>query len=140
MSIDLYPTFIDVAGIAGDSDHKNKMDGLSLLSVFRNPAHTYNRDLFWHYPHYHAGGDGPYSAVRSGDWKLIDFHEDRPCELYNLSYNISESVNLADRYPEKLEELKSKLDQWRHSVKAQMSAPNPNHDPDRETVLAKNSR
>ena len=140
MSIDLYPTFIDVAEIAGDSDHKNKMDGLSLLSVFRNPAHTYNRDLFWHYPHYHAGGDGPYSAVRSGDWKLIDFHEDRPCELYNLSYNISESVNLVGRYPEKLEELKSKLDQWRHSVKAQMSAPNPNHDPDRETVLAKNSR
>ena len=28
-----------------------------------------DRDLFWHYPHYHAGGDSPYSAIRAGKWK-----------------------------------------------------------------------
>jgi hypothetical protein len=30
-----------------------------------------------------TGGATPYSAVREGDWKLIEFHEDGRCELYD---------------------------------------------------------
>ena len=131
MSIDLYPTFLEIAGVMGNLKHNDDLDGHSLVPVFKNPAHRFDRDLFWHYPHYHAGGDGPYSAVRSGDWRLIEFHEDQSLELYNLRHNISESVNLADRYPETVQRMKDKLYGWRDSIAAQMTTPNPKYDPER---------
>jgi arylsulfatase A len=135
MTIDFFPTFLEAAGV----NQINLVDGTSLVPVLKDPARSFDRDLFWHYPHYHAGGDGPYSAVRSGDWRLVEFHEDAHLELYNLKYNISESVNLADRYPEKLQELKTKLDRWRISVGAQMPTMNPNYDPARQTEVGKGS-
>ncbi len=140
ITTDMYPTFLEAAGIAGDRNHNAMMDGVSLLSVFKNPDQDFDRDLFWHYPHYHAGGDGPYSAVRSGEWRLVEFFEDGALELYNLKYNLSESVNLADRYPEKLGELKSKLDRWRSSVAAQRPVPNPDFDGERQTEVARGRR
>ena len=140
MTTDLYPTILEAAGIEGDAVHNAQLDGESLVSVFKNPAHQVDRDLFWHYPHYHAGGDGPYSAVRSGDWRLVEFHEEGALELYNLRHNLSESVNLASRFPEKLNELKGKLDRWRNSIDAQMPAPNPDFDPDRQTQVVRTNR
>lgn len=137
MTIDLFPTFLEVANLSVDPKLKANVDGTSLVPLFKNPAHTFDRDLFWHYPHYHAGGDGPYSAIRSGEWRLIEFLEDGSLELYNLRHNLSESVNLADRYPEKLQELKRRLYSWRESVSAQMPTPNPDYDPERETQVAK---
>jgi arylsulfatase A len=106
-----------------------------MLIIMLQSAHDLERDLFWHYPHYHAGGDGPYSAVRSGDWRLIEFLEDGKLELYNLKHNLSESTDLAERYPEKRDQLKGKLDGWRKSVSAQMPFANPNFDPDRQTEV-----
>lgn len=138
MTTDLYPTILEATGLSGDARHNAQVDGVSLLSVFKNPAQVIERDLYWHYPHYHAGGDGPYSAVRSGDWRLVEFHEDGKLELYNLSHNVSESVNLAARYPETLSKLKARLDRWRDEVGAQMPAPNPNYDAARETEVARN--
>jgi arylsulfatase A len=137
MTIDFYATFLEAAGIEGNASHNKNADGKSLINVFKDPAHSFDRDLFWHYPHYHAGGDSPYSAVRSGDWRLIEFHEDGKLELYNLRHNISESVNLAGRYPEKLAALKSKLYSWRNSVSAQMPTKNPNFNPERQTEVGK---
>ncbi|MCG8481326.1 MAG: hypothetical protein MI724_19685 [Spirochaetales bacterium] len=40
--------------------------------------------LFWHYPHYGNQGGTPASSIRRGDYKLIEFFEDRRVELYNL--------------------------------------------------------
>lgn len=140
MTTDLYPTILEATGIGGDAVHNAEVDGTSLVPVFRNPTHPIDRDLFWHYPHYHAGGDGPYSAVRSGDWRLIEFHEDGNLELYNLRHNLGESVNLASRYPETLTALKAKLDQWRDSIDAQMPVPNPDFDPERQSQVVRTNR
>jgi arylsulfatase A-like enzyme len=136
----MYPTFLEAAGVQGNSQHNSNVDGKSLVSVFRNPAQPIDRDLFWHYPHYHAGGDGPYSAVRSGDWRLVEFHEDGKLELFNLRHNLSESVNLAARYPEKLSTLKAKLYDWRESISAQMPTPNPRFDSERQSEVARRNR
>ncbi|MCH8117459.1 MAG: NAD-glutamate dehydrogenase [Proteobacteria bacterium] len=51
------------------------MDGLSLVSVLEG-GKLARRDLFWHYPHYGNQGGSPGSAVRLGDWKLIERFED----------------------------------------------------------------
>ena len=83
---------------------------------------TLSRDaLYWHYPHYWSGGKvRPYSAVRSGDWKLIEFYEDMHVELYNLKNDLGETTDLAKRLPEKAAELRNRLHAWRKSVDAQM--------------------
>jgi len=132
MTTDLYPTALEVAGASGNARHNAKVDGVSLETLFHDQSAKLGRDaLYWHYPHYHAGGDAPYSAIRSGDWRLIEFHDDTPAGLYNLGSDISERKNLAAERPDKLIELRTKLHAWRETVGAQMPSNNPNFDPAR---------
>jgi len=132
MTTDLYPTSLDVAGASGNARHNAEVDGLSLVKLFHNPRAKLDRDaLYWHYPHYHAGGDAPYSAIRCGDWRLIEFHDDMPPGLYNLGSDIGERKNLSAAHPEKLRELHTKLHAWREAVGAQMPTGNPDFDPAR---------
>jgi hypothetical protein len=89
-------------------------------------------ELFWHYPHYQhyqLGGTTPYSAIRKGNLKLIEFHDDMRVELYDLGSDIGEQRNLAGQMPEKVKELRDRLHAWRKEVGAQMPAPNPKYDP-----------
>ena len=133
MTMDLYPTILDVCGVAGDANHNAVMDGVSFKPLLLAAEASLNRDLFWHFPHYHAGGDSPYSAVRSGDWRLIEFHEDGALELYDLNTDIGESKNLARTHPDVTTRLHATLQQWRTDVGAQMPTPNPEYDPARES-------
>ncbi len=135
---DLYPTILELAGAEGDAAHNAVVDGRSLLSLFQQPQSALGRDaIYWYYPHYHAGGfalddqpsNGPYGAVRAGDWKLIEYFEDGRVELYHLADDIGESKDLSRQEPEKAASLKARLTEWRRSVGAQLPAPNPNHDP-----------
>lgn len=99
-----------------------------------------DRDLFWHYPHYHAGGDWPYSSIRSGDYRLIESLEDGSMQLYNIKKNIGESKDLSQSMPEKVKEMKRALQKWRESVGAQYPSKNPNYDPERATEVRYKSR
>jgi len=129
-TIDFYPTILDIVDVFGDAAHNAKVDGLSLVPLFEDPSASLPRDdLFWHHPHYHPGGDSPYSAIRSGDWKLIEFHEDMNVELYNLRDDLAESNDLAESDPERAATLTKKLHAWREKVDAQMPTPNPDYTP-----------
>jgi len=108
------------------------IDGESLLPLLKQTGQLSRQAIFWHYPHYHPGGATPYGAVRKGDYKLIEFYEDGRLELYNLREDIGERNNLASSMPEKAEELKRLLAQWRESLDAQMPQPNPDYDPARD--------
>ena len=129
MTIDYYPTILEIAGVAGDDNHNQSVDGKSLKNLLRDPSSSIDRDLYWHYPHYHAGGDSPYGAIRSGPWRLIEFYEEDAIELYNLDEDLGEQNNLAASMPEKVNSLRAKLHAWRKQVGAQMPASNPKHDP-----------
>jgi arylsulfatase A-like enzyme len=65
----------------------------------------------------------PSGAVRSGDFKLIEFFEDMHVELYNLKNDIGEHTDLAARMPDKADELTKRLHAWREAVGAQMPTP-----------------
>ena len=91
--------------------------------------------LFWHYPHYHPGGATPYSAIRKGDYKLIEFFEDGALELYNLVEDIGETNDLSQTEPELLKELHAELQSWRDEVDAQYPRRNPNYEQVKETDL-----
>ncbi|MFZ2148798.1 MAG: sulfatase [Sedimentisphaerales bacterium] len=121
-SIDFYPTFLDITGLAGDPKHNADMDGLSLVPLLKNPTAKLKRKaLYWHYPHYYAT-TSPVSSIRQDDWKLIEYFEDKRIELYNIRKDIGEENNLAETMPEKADELRKRLGAWRKAVDAQMPA------------------
>jgi uncharacterized sulfatase len=126
-SVDFYPTFLEITGATRPSGQA--LDGRSLLGLLRGKRRFGDRALFWHYPVYHHST--PASAVRQGDWKLIEFFEDGTLELYNLRDDIGERNNLAAKMPAKTRELHRKLVAWRESVNAAMPQPNPDFDPAR---------
>ena len=130
ISMDLYPTIAELAGATGAE--KNAMDGVDLASLLHQSGKLERDELFWHYPHYQhyqLGGATPYSAIRKGDFKLIEFLDDMRVELYNLTDDIGEQHNLAAKMPEKVHELRERLHAWRKEVGAQMPTRNANYDP-----------
>jgi arylsulfatase A-like enzyme len=113
-SVDWMPTMTSLAG-----GKKIDADGSSLVPVLKGVAAA-QRTIFWHYPHYANQGGPPGGAVRSGDWKLIEWYEDGKVELFNLREDIGEERDRAKEMPEKVAELKKMLEEWRKSVGAQM--------------------
>jgi arylsulfatase A len=139
-TIDYYPTLLEIASAPGIEAHNTSVDGKSIVPLLRDSDATLGRDLYWHYPHYHAGGDSPYSAIRSGAWRLIEFHEDARVELYNLSQDIGEQHDLASEMPDRTKNLQARLHAWRQQVAAQMPTPNPDFDATRATKVASRKR
>ena len=130
---DLFPTILELTEVK--SPPAQVVDGVSLVPLLKSAGSSRGwrrSNLFWHYPHYHPGGATPYSAVRAGDWKLIEFHEDKRCELYNLKADPEEKQDLAARQSARVSDLQSRIHAWRKEVGAQMPAPNPDYDPKRE--------
>ncbi len=144
--VDLYPTLCEMAGISPPQGHI--LDGRSLVPLFTgeaDPRDWAKRPLFWHFPAYlqsYARIDGqrdplfrarPCSVVRKGDWKLIEYFEDGDFELFNLSTDVGEADNLAERRPDKWEELSELLRSWREDIGAPVpTEPNPEYDPEAE--------
>ena len=127
-TIDFYPTFLEAAQAA--PKREQVIDGVSLLPIARDPVGRLQRDtLFWHLPHYHHST--PASAIRQGDWKLIEFFEDGALELYNLKEDVGESHNLAAQFPDRAKTMHAALKAWRKEVQAQVPQRNPGYDPAR---------
>ncbi len=105
------------------------VDGTSLAPLLFGEGGLAPRPLYWHYPHYHPGGATPYSALRDGDRRLVEFFEDGRLELYDLKADPLEKKDLAAERPEEAKALRATLDAWRTSVGAQLPAPNPAYDP-----------
>jgi arylsulfatase A len=122
-SEDFYPTLIDLLDLE-DQEQNEIIDGISLAPILRNPSAALSRNtLYWHYPHYYAT-TAPVSAVRQGDWKLLEYFEDGSLELYNLRDDIGEASNLAERMPDRVQSLHKDLKDWRRRVNAQIPTSN----------------
>ncbi|MFN9719791.1 MAG: sulfatase-like hydrolase/transferase, partial [Planctomycetota bacterium] len=138
ISMDLFRTILEACDIpVPESETKTGRpgcDGLSLVPLLSNKPWTGHEELFWHYPHhqhYQRGGTMPYSAIRSGHLKLIEFLDDLHTELYDLRTDISESKDLAADQPDTVARLRDRLHAWRIEVGAQMPRLNPGYKPDR---------
>ncbi|WKN42938.1 sulfatase [Tunicatimonas pelagia] len=127
ITMDVFATVANVLGTGGAQDYHQ--DGVNLLPLLEREAETLEREaLYWHYPHYHPGGASPYSAIRQGNYKLIEFLEDEHLELYNLEDDIGEANNLISEVPEVANDLYNQLETWRNEVSAQDPVPNPQYD------------
>lgn len=120
ISCDFFPTLLEIAGVPGSAP-----DGVSLTPLLRDARATLPaRNLYFHYPHYYAT-TSPVSAVRSGDWKLLEYFDDGHLELYNLRNDPGEAHNLAQEQPARARELRAKLNDWRTAVGARLPVMNP---------------
>ncbi|MBI4578556.1 MAG: sulfatase, partial [Planctomycetes bacterium] len=133
-SVDLYPTLLEAAGASPPADYP--LDGVSYLSLLTSGGKAdWKREvIYWHFPGYLGAGGGdwrtlPVGVVRSGDFKLLEFFEDRRLELYNLREDIGEKNDLAAKMPDKVKSLAEQLHRWRDQVGAKMPTPNTNQDP-----------
>lgn len=128
-NLDFYPTLLEVAGV--EKPAGKILDGKSILPVLAGKRTIEERPLFWHFPIYLEAylkeGDKtqdplfrtrPGSAIRLGDWKLIQYFEYNDLELYNLKEDIGETNNLAEIHPEKLNKLLEILENWRKKTNA----------------------
>lgn len=125
-NLDFYPTLLDAANIDKPAD--KVLDGMSLLPFLTESKIPTDRALYWHFPIYLEGGNEetqdplfrtrPGSAIRYGDWKLIQYFENNEIELYNLKKDIKEKKNLSETNKDKKEELLEMLKLWRNKVHA----------------------
>jgi arylsulfatase A-like enzyme len=123
-STDYYPTFLEIAGLPAKP--KQHCDGVSITAALKG-GKLGRKAIYWHYPHYGNQGGRPGSAVRAGDYKLIEFFESGSVELYNLKDDIGEHKDLADKMPGKARELRKMIHDWRKEVDAKMMKTNPRY-------------
>jgi len=116
-TVDLYPTFLDLAGIQTDS--KQHLDGVSIAPVLRGEVEQLqSRAHYWYYPlpEKHFLGGRSSNVIRKGEYKLIEFFDDQTVELYDVDNDVGEENDLSSTMPEKVAELQHELATWRTDV------------------------
>jgi arylsulfatase A-like enzyme len=99
--VDLLPTIAALAGVTVPLP--NGVEGGSLASVFAGrgvgAVKRPRNGLFFHFPHYDQGNDGPASALILGHEKLIKSYETGGLQLFDLSRDSAEQHDLAKENP-----------------------------------------
>ena len=102
---DLMPTFAEAAGI----NVPEQTDGISFLPLLLGEQQAEHTLLNWEFQlsgWFQTLPDGGFrQAARMGNWKAVRNGIDSETELYDLSMDISESINIAGEYPDIVEEM-----------------------------------
>lgn len=100
-ALDILPTALAVG--AGKQKGDKKLDGINLMPYLgATTQKDPHKALYWK--------RGIAAAVRAGNWKLIRVEDN--ILLFDLSKDVSESINLANVFPAKKKELLKKLAKW----------------------------
>ncbi len=121
-SADFYPTMLELAGIK--SMPKQHSDGESFVGLLKGDKQLDRDFIVWHYPHYHGSSWRPGSAIRCGDYKLIEHYDYDKVELFNIPKDIGETRDLSKEMPEKTAQLRKMMHDYLKSVDAQMPSVN----------------
>ena len=114
-SSDFYPTLLEMLSI--DPQPGQQFDGVSIVPALQGQA--LDRDaIFTYFPHAPSVPDWlpPSISVHQGNWKLIRiFHGGEEgghrYKLFHLGDDLGEQDNLADRFPDRVQELDALIEQ-----------------------------
>jgi len=111
--MDIMPTCLDLAGVScPDTFNGHKLtpvEGKTLLPLLRGKARAGHEKLFFE----HVEG----RAVRMGPWKLVAYTgTPHKWELYNLAEDGTETRDLAEKYPQRVETMKAEWSTWAKRV------------------------
>jgi arylsulfatase A-like enzyme len=122
---DFFATILDFCGLPLRPELH--LDSVSLKPLVEGSVSELQREdpLVWHYPQYHGTGFVPGSAIRVGDWKLVESYEYETVELYNLKDDPGELTNLATAQPELASDLQQQMHAYFAKVGAGMPVANP---------------
>jgi len=99
--IDIVPTILEAIGGKRFELWEGKPvpapPGKSLLPLFAKEGTVAHESIWW----LHEGN----RALRAGDWKIVAAGKESPWELYDLSSDRSESKNLANQMPDKVQQM-----------------------------------
>ena len=102
------------------------IDNQNIADYFSNNGYETAYIGKWH----HGNQEGtPGSAIRKGDYKLMEFFEDNHVELYDLRNDIEEENDISIKNPEITKELRTILENWRISLEAKIPEKNPDFKP-----------
>lgn len=103
ISLDMFPTITNAASLT--SDVNKQTDGINLLPYLNGKLKTSPHETLW-------WRTGRKAALRHGNWKLVNNPNRRDkdrWQLYDLSTDISEQIDLADSKPDVLADL---VERW----------------------------
>ncbi len=120
---DFYPTILEMAGIAINSETATPVDGISFMPLLKetgNPSE--GRALIWNFPNV-WGNDGPginlNCAIRKDEWKLVYYYETGKKELFNILSDIEETHDVSAEHPDVVRLLSEELGGYLRKVGAQ---------------------
>lgn len=103
---DFMPTLAQLTG--NKPQLPPNIDGMDISPLFfGGTANTDDRYLYWEFP-------GKQRAIRHGEWKCVTVKKDAPLELYRISEDKNEQHNLADEYPELVQQLDEQMQRMHH--------------------------
>lgn len=123
ITLDVLPTALELA----EAPSPGNLDGVNLLPVLRGEAKAPPHDsLYWRF--------GPQKAVRHGQWKLVDWRDhdakkNSGWQLFDLSSDIGEQRDQAEKQPALVAQLSSDWDQWNAKNIAPLWHGSPAEDP-----------
>ncbi len=98
---DMLPTLAEITGVEAPEG----LDGISFLpTLLGEPGQQQHEYLYWEF-HERKGR----RALRQGDWKLVQYQvgvaEETTTELYDISKDPSETTDLSEEHPDRVEEM-----------------------------------
>ncbi len=115
--VDWLPTVCSLAGVRLPGDLNP--DGQDMSSALLGRPRQRTKPLMWEW-RFRIFGDmvhkSPMLAIRDGKWKLLMNPDHTRVELYDIPNNPTELDNVADQYPDVVNELSRKVLEWQKTL------------------------
>ncbi len=102
-NIDLFSLILNAAKAPLPKDRV--IDGRDPIATLAGNAPSPHEYIYFEYR--------KWSGARNGRWKIVRSRPERPFELYDLSIDWSESRNLAEEMPDRLNRMSAAFEKWR---------------------------
>lgn len=111
VSLDLFPTFAELAGI--NYPLPDNLEGGNLMPLLLGDSSEIRRpreELIFHFPSGSGQADfRPMSSLYLGDYKLVKLYDTNELMLFNITEDIAEQLDFAESMPDRTAELDNML-------------------------------